>query len=261
MWAVKPAAFESPRRRLLGALAAGAWLLSPTRGVAQPRARTAPAPPVYPTRIPPPMRLQYTLRRGMLSGQGELTWRPDGERYEAQLRGTVAGLPILTQVSRGGFDAAGLAPLRFSDQRLRRAPKLANFERRAGRITFSDARDEYPLVEGSQDRLSWMIQLAAIAAARPQEVRAGAHIAMFVVGSRGDGQLWSFAVLGSEPVAVAGGTVSAIKLAREAREPDDTEVEVWLDAARQWLPVRARLTTRPDGDSLELVLESAQALP
>ena len=49
----------------------------------------------------------------------------------------IMGLPVLTLLSAGGFDAEGVAPVRFTDQRLRRGTAAANFQRAAGKITFS----------------------------------------------------------------------------------------------------------------------------
>ena len=61
-----------------------------------------------------------------------------------------------------------------------------------------------------------------------------------------------------ESVAVPAGTVpQALRLTREPRKPYDTQVEVWLDPARQHLPVRARMTVLPGGETLELRLTGA----
>src|SRR5207344_794956 len=98
-------------------------------------------------------------------------------------------------VSRGGLDAAGFAPVRFTEQRLRRAAVAANFQRQAGKITYSGNPDEIPLPEGAQDRLSWMLQLAAIAQARPQKLTQGERFAMFVSGVRADADIWAFTVV------------------------------------------------------------------
>jgi hypothetical protein len=49
----------------------------------------------------------------------------------------------------------------------------------------------------------------------------------------------------------------ALHLRREPRRLYDTTVDVWLDPARQHLPVRARLRVRPTGAETELLLESA----
>jgi hypothetical protein len=48
--------------------------------------------------------------------------------------------------------------------------------------------------------------------------------------------------------------VEALRLKREPRRPYDTQVEVWMDPAQHHLPVRARLTVLPGGETLELSL-------
>lgn len=214
--------------------------------------------PTYRTQLPPAAALRYDLRRGILSGTGELDWKPGaGGQYELRLEGHVAGLSILVQTSQGLIDEAGLAPLRFVDQR-RRDTRAANFQRDKGRITFSGPAVEYPLLPGSQDRLSWMVQLGAILNAEPQRATSGAKVAMFIVGARGDGDVWVFRFVGAETVSTGLGPVHAVKFTREPRKPYDTQVEVWLDPARSHLPVRAKLTTAPDGSSLELSLREMQ---
>jgi hypothetical protein len=211
------------------------------------------APPLYATRPPPPVTLRYELRRGRLSGSGDLFWRPDGERYTLRLEGSVVGLNVLTQESTGTLEANGLVPLRFTDQRARRPMVAANFEREAGRIRFSGPSTELPWQPGVQDRLSWMIQLAAVAEAEPQRLAAGERIVMQVVGARGDASAWAFRSLGPEPLTMFGERRETMHLLREPRHPYDTRVEVWLDPARRHLPVRATLGSG-DEDLLELRL-------
>ena len=215
-------------------------------------AESAP-PPLYATRLPPAVTLRYELRRGRLSGSGDLLWRPDGSRYELRLEGSVVGVNVLTQVSEGALDADGLAPVRFTDQRARRAAVAANFEREAGRIRFSGPSTEVPWQPGVQDRLSWMIQLAAVAAADPALLAEGQRITLRVVGARGDASNWSFRSLGKESLTSFGTAVDTVHLLREPRSPYDTRVEVWLDPARHHLPIRATLGTA-DEDRLELRL-------
>jgi hypothetical protein len=210
-------------------------------------------PPLYATQIPPSATLRYELRRGRLTGSGDLRWQVEAGRYALRLEGSVVGLNVLTQVSEGEFDAHGLAPVRFTDQRARRAAVAANFEREAGRIRFSGPSTELPWQPGVQDRLSWMIQLAAVAAADPALVAEGQRITLLVVGARGDGSSWSFRSLGKESLSIFGATVDTVHLLREPRSPYDTRVEVWLDPARHHLPIRATLGTT-DEDRLELRL-------
>ncbi len=212
--------------------------------------------PQYPTQIPPAMTLHYHMYRGALRGSGELKWSPNAQGYVARLEGRLAGFSILTWVSQGGFDAAGLAPQRYTDKRRGKSELAANFQRGAGKITFSGSSTEYPLLPGSQDRMSWMIQIAAIASADPKRLATGARLAMYVAGARGDAEVWAFTVQGPEDVATGDTPVQAIKLMREPRKPHDTRVEVWLAPSLHYLPVRARLTS--EGSALELLMQSAQ---
>jgi hypothetical protein len=215
----------------------------------------ASAPPTYRTRIPPSAVLRYDLRRGALGGEGELRWQHDDGRYELQLQGSVLGLSLLSQSSRGGFDAAGLAPERFLDRRRGREQRAANFQRERGLITYSGDAAQHPLLAGAQDRLSWMVQLAAIVDADPARWQPGTQVEMAVTGSRGDSDVWTFTVSGREAVELAGGRpIEALALAREPRKPHDTSVQVWLDPARHHLPVRLRLSNGRDGDALLFVL-------
>jgi Protein of unknown function (DUF3108) len=217
--------------------------------------------PHYRTQMPPAMTLRYVMQRGSLRGSGELSWHPDGDHYELRLEGRVAGLSALTQISSGGFDADGIAPLRFTDQRLRRGMKAANFQRDAGKITFSGPSTEFPLRDGVQDRLSWMVQLGAILAAEPKLRGVGAKVAMVVVGANGDASVWAFDCVVVESVTTGAGAVSALKFVREPREPYDTQVQVWVDPLQHYLPVRATQKSGPNDEGFELRLQSAETNP
>jgi Protein of unknown function (DUF3108) len=217
--------------------------------------------PHYRTQLPPAVKLRYDMQRGQLHGHGELQWRPGADGYELKLEGRVAGLAVLTQISRGGFDESGIAPLRFTDRRVRRPLAAANFQREAGKITFSGPQTDYPLHAGAQDRLSWMIQIGAIVAAEPALGVAGAKLVLFVTGAHGDAGVWSFVSLGPDAVESRAGNVAAIKFRREPRGPYDTTVEVWLDPQRHHLPVRASLRAGPNDDGIELRLQDMDVPP
>ena len=217
--------------------------------------------PHYRTQVPPAVTLRYDMQRGPLHGNGEIQWRPGAERYELKLEGRVAGLTLLAQTSQGGFDASGIAPQRFTDRRIRRPLTAANFQREAGKITFSGPQTEYPLHAGAQDRLSWMIQLGAIVAAEPALGVAGTRVVMFVSGSHGDAGVWVLRCVGPEAVNTRSGNVAAIKFTREPRVLYDTTVEVWLDPRRHHLPLRATLRAGPNDDGLDLRLQEMDLSP
>jgi hypothetical protein len=210
--------------------------------------------PTYKTRMPPAAVLVYDIRRGMFSGTGELNWHSQAGRYETRLQVSIAGFNVLTQVSQGGFDAAGLAPVRFTDQRARRAARAANFQRDAHKITYSDSSDEYALPGGSQDRLSWMIQLPAVLAAEPKRAAPGGEVQMVVSGVRADVAVWSFAFVGAETIDSGGAKVRTLRFTRTPQGPRDVLADVWLDPARNLFPVRAVLSHGDDSDALELSL-------
>jgi hypothetical protein len=215
--------------------------------------------PVYATRLPAPGSWRYALSRGIASGEAQLNWRPDtaAQRYEMRLEGFVAGLSVLDWVSTGALDAAGIAPERFVIRRRGRDSQAANFQRDAGKITWSGPTHEVPIVPGVQDRLSWMVQLPAVIEAEPQRFGAGTNVVLMVVGARGGADVWTFRVAGPDTVE---GT-PALKLVREARKPRDVHVEVWLDPARGHIPLRALLTQPDGGAPFELVLQPGSTGP
>lgn len=222
--------------------------LAETAAPAMPQLAAGTEVPVFATAPPSAVQLHYELRRGGLVGQAELVWRPTGERYQLSMSGQAFGATLISWVSRGSFDSAGLAPERFLDRRQTRQQQAANFQREAGRITFSGPATVHPLVPGAQDRLSWMVQLAAIVQAAAPAPEAGARFPIFVVGARGDADVWSFTVQGRETIDLpAGRAEGALLLLREPRGGRDIRVEVWLDPARQHLPVQLR-TTNADGE-------------
>lgn len=210
--------------------------------------------PLYRTRMPPAGTLRYEISRGSLRGTGELVWQPQADRYELKLDFRLSGLTILSQTSTGSFDAAGIAPLRFTDQRPRRGTTAANFQRDIDKITYSGSQSEFALKPGAQDRLSWMLQLAAIVSAEPQLAAPGAKVVMFVTGSRGDAGVWVFRSVGPVSIEARGATVDALKFVREPREPYDAAIEVWLDPTHANLPVRATQKSGGSDEGYELRL-------
>jgi hypothetical protein len=218
-------------------------------------------PPIYRTRLPPSATLRYEVRRGFLRGTGEIRWRASDDTYRLVLEARIAGLTLLIQTSEGVIDATGLAPVRFVDQRARRSAQAANFRRDIDAITYSGAAAQWPLLPGSQDRLSWMIQLAGIAAADPGLLVEGGRISMVVVGVRGDATVWTLRCAGREDVETARGTVHAVKLVRDARSAYDTIAEIWLDPENDYFPAHATLRNSGGASEYDLLLERIEPAP
>ncbi|HKX42781.1 MAG TPA: DUF3108 domain-containing protein, partial [Burkholderiaceae bacterium] len=218
--------------------------------------------PHYRTRMPGSTTLRYQVSRGVLHGSGELQWRPQGNQYELKLESKLGGMTLLTQVSSGGFDADGIAPVRFTDTRIRRATVAANFQRDAGKVTFSNSSQELALVPGVQDRVSWMVQLAAIVAAQPNLRVQGAKVVMQVVGANADASIWAFRCVGTETITTEIGAIDALKFVREPRAGAyDTTAQAWLDPKHHFLPARATLRSGPNDEGYELHLQDVIGTP
>lgn len=212
--------------------------------------------PTYATRPPPAARLSFEVTRaaGVTAG-AELEWRPQNDGYTLTLTTTAGGRTLLRSESSGRFDADGLAPERFVDRR-RREWRAVNFEREQRRILFSGPGVEHPLQPGTQDRLSLLMQLAAIAAANPTAFDVGSEIALVVASPRGDADVWTFTVAGIEAVEVPEGSIEGVwRLLREPRRPYDIRAEIWLDPARGFLPVRVKFSPGQGGEGTEFALQ------
>lgn len=216
--------------------------------------------PVYATRLPPAATLQYAVQReggaprGPRPGlEAELRWRPaDDGRYELTLSLAATGW-----ASVGAVDAHGLAPERQVETRRGRELRAANFQRDSGRITFSGPQLEFPLLPGTQDRLSWLLQLAAVLEANPSLGGAGSEVTLFVAGPRGDAGLWTFHSQGAETAELPAGAIpGTVHLRRTAERPYETRVDVWLDPARHHLPVRLRVQNRAETEPTDFVLQA-----
>ena len=221
-------------------------------------AEPAPAPsgPAYRTRIPPSAKITYQLTRGLISGTGTLDWRVAAGGYDLRLDGAMPLLgTLITQTSRGRFDAAGLAPERYTDRRPGRSEQAANFQRLEGQVSFSGGAPAQPLVPGLQDRLSVMLQLAAIAAAGPQPPPPDQVLTIPVVTARGETAAWVLRFGGVQTVETPAGAIRAWRYVREPVLVRDTRAELWLDPSRHYLPVRVRFTDNK-GEPLELLLQS-----
>lgn len=212
-----------------------------------------------PASAPGSARLRYALTRGALSGQGQLNWSSDGASYRMELIGEVPLLGrIFVQRSDGLIRAHGLEPVRHTERRVGRSERALNFIRNddgsAPRLSFSGRTDSLPLQPGTQDRLSWMAQLAArLAAGGATPPARGSQIHMDVASVSGDVQPWSFILQDADPAGLW-------HWRRESDDPHDTRAEVWTDPRRQHWPVRVQLR-ESSGDPLELVLRDWQPGP
>jgi hypothetical protein len=211
-------------------------------------------PPVWTARLPGDFIAHYRVQRGEEPARAlTLRFEAGDARYALQLVPAVGGRGP-EQSSHGRLEATGLAPERYLDRRRARAAAAASFDRDRSRITYSGARLEQPLFAGAQDRLSWIVQLAAIIEAEPARWQERARLSLYVSGARGDAQLWVFSVRGRVSVDVPGGAAQELlHVVREPERPYDVRVEAWLDPARQHLPAQLQLSPVPGGQPVRWI--------
>jgi len=227
---------------------------------------TAEPPPAEPSidpdavRIAPPREWTYLLRQAGRQGTARLSWQPQEDGYRLLLTRELDGKPLPGWRSEGGLDAQqGLLPRRYATQRQGRQglqdKQATNFRREEGLISFSASSEQFALASGVQDRLSWWLQLAARVSGSPQRFGAGGEIRIIVAGLRGEPVEWSFEILGDEALVLPQQHVAAaLHLRRAALGPYDGAIDVWLDPARDHLPVKLAVGLADDhGWGLELL--------
>lgn len=169
--------------------------------------------------LPDPQRFRYRLVQPGQQGQAELLWERDGERYRLLLQRQVEGRELPEWQSEGRVGAGGLEPQRFE-------------VRRHGRL-----RQALALQPPVQDRLSWLLQLAALAQARDPLP----PLSIELVGWRGGVQRWVFEPVDEEPeeAGSADGPPRPL-LHLRGQHPADARyrIDVWLDPARGHMPRR-----------------------
>jgi len=225
-------------------------------GGAQPAASSPEADAVKTAQVHAPVQLSFALS-GLRGGVqpwsgafGELSWRQDGSRYQAELALKIFFRTIRRQTSTGQVGPQGIAPERFTDAR--KSESVAELQRDSGQVVFSSGAPPVPLRPGAQDRLSVVMQLGALLAGDPARYPPGSEITLQTVGPR-DAESWVFKVGGEQKVSVPAGEFVARRLSRQARHAGDYALDLWLAPSQAWLPVQMR-QTEPDGDVFDLQL-------
>lgn len=210
-------------------------------------AAQAPAEPAAPVEAPllrlaGPAVWLYRLRQGGQDGEAQLDWQPtpDG-RYSLRLTRRVGERVLPAQQSSGYTGGDGLLPERFALQRDGRDRQAVNFDAEAGRVSFSASPAQLALPQGTQDRLSWWLQLAALVqAADGRGGVPGGRWRVWVAGVRGELREWTFEVVAPDAQAPDEAGAQHLHLRRQPLGPHDPGIDIWMDPARGYWPVRLR---------------------
>lgn len=229
----------------------------PAPQAVQPSARRFPA---YRAALPGSIELKYHVEalrdEKIIYGSGKLSWQYDGESYAAEGQASILFFTLLHFRSSGTIDEFGIAPVIYSEKRFRKAQTNTHFNRVANNISFSASTASYPRMGGEQDRASIVWQLTSIGRADGDRFAPGMALDFFVAGVR-DAEPWRFEVAGLERTSVDGEQTEAWHLTRTPRPGSyDQALDIWLDPAREWYPVKLRYT-EANGEYLEMSLTGA----
>ncbi|MFN0300497.1 MAG: DUF3108 domain-containing protein [Burkholderiales bacterium] len=188
----------------------------------------------------------YDLSYGanpMRVGRVTHTWSNDGERYFAETVIEATGVFALlyggqyVQRSWGVFGPQGLIPTEFFVQRGRpdRA-ESAQFDWDESRVDFAwrGERRSAKLVSGTQDPISMLHQIFFMQPLPRNNV--------FSVASSRKIATYEYQFLGEEDIETPFGAMRAIHVQR--KDDDADHVDVWVDPARSFLPVRVYYVDR-----------------
>src|SRR5258706_11906610 len=199
-----------------------------------------------------------TYLRGWLRffGTTVIEWRINANVFQARSEThDDRGSEWLILTSQGRvLPDVGVAPELYTEKVRNRAVVSAYLDLARGRVTFSSSTKEFPWVRGTQDRLSFMAQLALVAQAFPERLVPEQPILLPVAGPR-DVRLYDLRIVGRETIGTPSGVYDAIKIDRFVgpEQKNEPRIELWLVPELHYLPVRTR-TTFADGGVLETLL-------
>ncbi len=209
----------------------------------------------------PPLRLTvnyalYKGKNGLRIGKIVHTWDIKDGRYVIASVAEAAGLArwltseMIIQTSQGRITANGLEPESYWEQRGQKADRTfrAEFDYINKTLTYGRVTDSttVPLPPGTQDQLSFIYQFGLKA-----PLSGTVHFSMTTGRKLGS---YASEVVGEELIDSGLGKLRAQHLKKVRKQPGDDEVEIWLAADHQYLPVKVRITNS-DGDVLEQVVE------
>lgn len=211
--------------------------------------------------VPSSRVLEYRVRasrKGLtLPADSTLTWQTDGNSYSASMVFEAMFGRSRSQTSVGTVDPVlGLQPRRFGDKNRSEVATHFDRSRQPPAIRFSNNAPDVPLQASTQDRLSVLVQLAAMLAGEPDRYPPGQAVVLHTANSR-DADLWRFVVTNAEALDLPVGRLDTVHLTREAADPYDNRVEVWLAPTLGHLPVRI-LWTQANGDVVDQQLSAHQ---
>ncbi|MDY7540068.1 DUF3108 domain-containing protein [Undibacterium sp. RTI2.1] len=200
---------------------------------------------------PPSAVLELQLVRSEANGSpfygvGEINWHVSNNAYSmsvsAGLNLLVTTLNLLKINSDGKITDAGIAPVTSSESRRNRSETAIHFNYETKLVSFSSSNKSIPLVDGSQDKASVLMQLAGIGYADPTQFRVGREIVIQVAEER-DATNFQFVIVGQEELKNKLGTLNTWHVVRPPRAGAyNSQLDIWFAPDKNWYPVQVRNT-------------------
>ena len=217
-------------------------------GTAAPVAMAESAPSGKAASLPPPAKIQYTVRVKYaalsIGGTSTVTWEHSGDEYaiETRARANMLGVVLVTS-SKGGIGPNGLKPELFTEKRLNRDETRTAFDYQKRALTFADSGKSLPFNDGIQDRTSVIWQLVFMARSSPEKFVEGSRLNLEVCG-RSQIDKWKIDVVGQRSILAHLGSIDTVYLYKEDERGRKTEA--WLAPDMEWYPVRMIFTDDKD---------------
>lgn len=218
------------------------------------------------TRLPPAVRLKYELAftkdATTLSGTGQLSWQYNKNGYLAEISAH-ALIPVFRLTSQGIFvQGAGLMPQRQTEQRALRSETAVNFNWEASppKISFSTRTDRLPLISGTQDYASVIMQLASLLASQTSLMTPGAVVQLTIADTR-QVRTVNFVLNDDGLVTTPYGTFSAWRFSYlPPADSYERSIEFWFSPELYWYPIKIRYNDVRRNQIYELLLKEREFL-
>jgi hypothetical protein len=179
-------------------------------------------------------------------GAGKIQWHHDSKNYTMQIE---VGIDILfttirlySMQSEGTIGDTGIQPHKTTESRRTKADTTTQFNYDNKSISFSADPVIIPLLEGAQDKITVLMQLASLGNADPAQFQPGKEIAIQVAEEK-EAHLHQFVVLDQETIDTKLGHLVTWHLVRPPRPGFySSRIDIWLAPKLNWLPVQIRNT-------------------
>ena len=186
--------------------------------------------------------------------QSTLQWKLEQDQYSAHAVVSALLLGQRSQTSVGRITSQGLAPERFTDTSRRTREITLDWTQRVAQRDGQTIAT--PLPDGTQDRLSAIVQLTVQLMNAPTQPVLGQEWTLPVVGFS-ELESWTFVYLGQAMQDLPAGQFITWHLQRKPRSDDKrgVVVDLWLAPAHYFVPVRIRYT-EANGDFVDQQLSA-----